>query len=50
MLVDTYHVHLPGSGRINVAGLSEENVSRAAKAIDGVVRMSAEYKDKLRMD
>ncbi|KXH39962.1 aspartate aminotransferase [Colletotrichum simmondsii] len=37
-LVETYHVHLPGSGRINLAGLSEENVKRAAQAIDKVTR------------
>ncbi|KXH57983.1 aspartate aminotransferase [Colletotrichum salicis] len=37
-LVETYHVHLPGSGRINVAGLSDENVKRAAQAIDKVIR------------
>ncbi|KAK7445557.1 aspartate aminotransferase [Colletotrichum acutatum] len=38
-LVETYHVHLPGSGRINLAGLSEENVKRAAQAIDKVTRI-----------
>ncbi|GKT55743.1 aspartate aminotransferase [Colletotrichum tofieldiae] len=37
-LGNTYHVHLPESGRINIAGLSEDNVKRAAKAIDEVIR------------
>lgn len=41
-LVSTYHIHLPGSGRINISGLSEDNVARTAKAIDEVVRMSGE--------
>ncbi|KAK1673889.1 pyridoxal phosphate-dependent transferase [Colletotrichum godetiae] len=43
-LVETYHVHLPGSGRINVAGLSVENVKRAAQAIDKVIRQHANGK------
>ncbi|OBR16148.1 Aspartate aminotransferase [Colletotrichum higginsianum IMI 349063] len=37
-LVSTYHVHLPESGRINIAGLSKENAQRAASAIDKVIR------------
>ncbi|KAF9872749.1 aspartate aminotransferase [Colletotrichum karsti] len=43
-LVSKYHVHLPGSGRINVAGLSEDNVARAAQAIDEVVRLPGKQK------
>ncbi|KAI8257856.1 Aspartate aminotransferase [Colletotrichum sp. SAR11_239] len=43
-LVTKYHVHLPGSGRINVAGLSEDNVRRAAKAIDEVIRQTVQEK------
>ncbi|KAJ5951287.1 Pyridoxal phosphate-dependent transferase major region subdomain 2 [Penicillium vulpinum] len=37
-LIDNYHVHLPVSGRINVAGLSTNNIERTARAIDAVVR------------
>jgi aspartate/tyrosine/aromatic aminotransferase len=33
MLTDRHHIHLPANGRINVAGLSAENVERAAQAI-----------------
>ncbi|KAE9566724.1 hypothetical protein CGMCC3_g17127 [Colletotrichum fructicola] len=43
-LVTKCHVHLPGSGRINVAGLSEDNVRRAAKAIDEVIRQTVQEK------
>ncbi|KAK1456223.1 aspartate aminotransferase [Colletotrichum melonis] len=43
-LVEAYHVHLPGSGRINLAGLSEENVKRAAQAIDKVTRTNVNGK------
>ncbi|KAJ5490420.1 Pyridoxal phosphate-dependent transferase major region subdomain 2 [Penicillium expansum] len=37
-LIDDHHVHLPVSGRINIAGLNTENVERTARAIDAVVR------------
>ncbi|KAL0939634.1 aspartate aminotransferase [Colletotrichum truncatum] len=42
ILIDTHHIYLPQSGRINIAGLSEANVGRAAEAIDKVVRLSGE--------
>ncbi|KAJ5383243.1 Pyridoxal phosphate-dependent transferase major region subdomain 2 [Penicillium concentricum] len=37
-LINNYHVHLPVSGRINVAGLSTNNIKRTSRAIDAVVR------------
>ncbi|KAJ5494625.1 Pyridoxal phosphate-dependent transferase major region subdomain 2 [Penicillium fimorum] len=37
-LINNHHVHLPVSGRINVAGLSTSNIKRTARAIDAVVR------------
>ncbi|CDM30175.1 Aspartate/other aminotransferase [Penicillium roqueforti FM164] len=37
-LNDNYHVHLPVSGRINVAGLNNNNIERTARAIDAVVQ------------
>lgn len=33
-----FHIHLPSTGRINVAGLNESNVETVARAIDRVVR------------
>lgn len=37
-LIDEHHVYLPPNGRINVAGLSEDNIHRVAKALDAVSR------------
>ncbi|OAL48823.1 PLP-dependent transferase [Pyrenochaeta sp. DS3sAY3a] len=36
-LVTKHHIHLPENGRISIAGLSEANVERMARAIDDVV-------------
>ena len=33
-----YHIYLPPNGRLNVAGLNEDNVGVVARAIDEVVR------------
>lgn len=37
-LTAKYHIHLPASGRINVAGLNAKNLAYTAEAIDAVVR------------
>lgn len=38
-LMKTHHVYLlPSNGRINLAGLNDVNIERAASAIDAVVR------------
>jgi aspartate aminotransferase len=37
-LLDDYHVYLPKSGRINVAGLNDSNIDAFCKAFDAVVR------------
>ncbi|KAF3003349.1 hypothetical protein E8E14_002600 [Neopestalotiopsis sp. 37M] len=37
-LTAKYHIHLPASGRINVAGLNAKNLVYTAEAIDAVVR------------
>ncbi|KAJ0118926.1 hypothetical protein J7T55_013182 [Diaporthe amygdali] len=36
-LRDVYHVHLPETGRINVAGLNKRNIGYTAKAINSVL-------------
>lgn len=37
-LRDQWHVHLPETGRINVAGLNSKNIDYVAKAIKNVVK------------
>lgn len=44
MMANRYHIYLPENGRINISGLSLQNVSSVARAIDEVVRVGAEAK------
>lgn len=38
VLVKQYHIYLPDTGRINIAGLNDRNIEVVAEAIDRVVR------------
>jgi aspartate aminotransferase, cytoplasmic len=38
-LIDQHHVYLPGTGRINISGLSHGNIDRVARAFDQVIRI-----------
>lgn len=44
MLASRYHIYLPENGRINISGLSLQNVSSVARAIDQIVRVGTEAK------
>lgn len=37
-LLDEYHIYLPKSGRVNIAGLNDSNIDAFVKAFDEVVR------------
>jgi aspartate aminotransferase len=37
-LIKEYHIYLLTSGRISMAGLTEENTPRLAKAMDHIIR------------
>lgn len=41
MLVERYHIYVPPSGRISVAGLNEHNVENIAKAFAQVVHIKS---------
>ena len=38
MLVERFHIYLPATGRINIAGLSPSTIDTVAHALDIVVR------------
>jgi aspartate/tyrosine/aromatic aminotransferase len=37
-LVEQYHIYVPSTGRLSVAGLNKGNLDYVARAIDHVVR------------
>ncbi|GKU09367.1 aspartate aminotransferase [Fusarium langsethiae] len=38
-LINDHHIYLPPSGRINISGLNQSNITKVSKALDHVVRL-----------